>query len=53
MWKISLHGIDELSHDANYGVHWENVKDKGTITGKISHHRAVVLGNSAIVFGGI
>ena len=53
MWKLSLPGVEELSLDCNYGVQWEPVKDKGTLPGKVSHHRAVVFNSSAIIYGGM
>ena len=53
MWKINLQGIEELQHDTNYGVTWEPIKEKGQAPGRISHHKAAVLGNCVVVFGGI
>jgi leucine-zipper-like transcriptional regulator 1 len=34
-------------------VCWEPVTAKGTIPGKISHHKPCVFGSSVVVFGGI
>jgi N-acetylneuraminic acid mutarotase len=53
MWKMSISGIHELMDDPENGVCWEAVNCKGTIPGKISHHKAAVFGLSVIVFGGI
>ena len=38
--------------ETNYDVCWETVTTKGTGPGRISNHRAVVFGNSVIIFGG-
>ena len=35
------------------GVQWESVSQKGTIPGKISHHKAAVFDHKAVIFGGI
>jgi hypothetical protein len=53
MWKMSIGGVHELMDDPENGVCWETVNCKGTIPGKISHHKAAVFGLSVIVFGGI
>lgn len=53
MWKLSISGVEELENDPNYGVQWEPVKEKGTVPGKISHHKAAVFGNQVVIYGGM
>lgn len=53
MWKMSIGGIHEIMDDPENGCCWEPVNTKGTVPGKISHHKAAVFGHSVIVFGGI
>mmetsp|Transcript_30655 Transcript_30655/g.47031 ORF Transcript_30655/g.47031 Transcript_30655/m.47031 type:complete len:135 (-) Transcript_30655:282-686(-) len=53
MWKLSIQGIHELLEDSDYGASWESVTFKGNTPGYISHHKPVVFGHSAIVFGGV
>ena len=53
MWKMSIGGIHDIMDDPDNGCSWEPVNCKGTIPGKITHHKAAVFGLSVIVFGGI
>jgi hypothetical protein len=53
MWKLSISGVEELKDDPNYGVQWEQVKEKGSLPGKISHHKAAVFGNQVVIYGGM
>ena len=53
MWKLSINGVQELQEDANYGVCWEAIQEKGTAPGKLSHHKPAVFGNQVVIYGGM
>ena len=53
MWKLNISGVEELEEDSNYGVCWEQINEKGTSPGKVSHHKPIVFGSQVVIFGGI
>jgi len=53
MWRLSLRGVQELNDDPEYGVSWETVQMKGSVPGKISHHKTAVFGQTVMIYGGI
>jgi hypothetical protein len=53
MWRLNIHGVTELAEDPEYGVAWESITARGTVPGKISHHKPAVFGNSVVCYGGI
>ena len=53
MWRLSITGVDDLKVHKDTSVCWENIKQKGTVPGNLSHHKTAVFGHSAVVFGGI
>ena len=53
MWRVLLSGVMELQDDPEYGVSWEPIMARGSVPGKISHHKPAVFGSSVVCYGGI
>lgn len=53
MWRISLGQLNELAVHGDASCQWECINQKGSVPGKISHHKAAVFDHKAVIFGGI
>ena len=47
-----MSALNDLALHNDAGVQWEHVTQKNA-PGNISHHKAAVFGNKAVIFGGI
>ena len=52
VWRVCLSDIQEMDNDPYMTVEWQPVKCTGTGMGKISHHSAIVVSNSKVLFYG-
>lgn len=52
VWRVNLTKVHMMDEDPYLTVEWEPVKTSGTDVGKISHHSAIVVGPSKVIFYG-